>query len=460
MTEAVVGEREFARDPGFDLRAFWDAWAKRFEDGLASIPVTVRVAPGAAAWVERLGNPALRPPADAPATPDGDGWLRRTLVFEKLEYAETALLGFGAAVEVVEPVELRERLRARAAEIAALYAAGLGSGPCPTDSGGSTASSIRSTRARSWTRTATAWAICAGIRARLDHLAWLGIDAIWLSPIFPSPMADFGYDVSNYCDIDPRFGDLARVRRAAGRGARARHPRDARLGPEPHLGPARLVPRVAREPHEPQARLVRLARSARRTARRRTTGRRCSAGRPGSSTPRRVSYYLRSFLKEQPDLNWRNPEVERAMHGVLRFWLDRGVDGFRIDVIHRIAKDPELRDNPPSERPGPGWGGQLHVHDENHPDIHGFLRRIRARARPVRRARGGRRDRPRARPGRDVLRARRRAAPRVQLRLPARALGRARRSPASSRTSTASCPPEGWPDLVLSNHDIPRHATR
>jgi predicted DNA-binding transcriptional regulator YafY len=123
MSEAAVGEREFARDPAFDLRAFWDAWAKRFEEGLDSIPVTVRVAPGAEDRVARLGNPALRPPADAPATPDGDGWLRRTLVFEKLEYAESALLGFGAAVEVVEPVELRARLRARAAEIAALYGA-------------------------------------------------------------------------------------------------------------------------------------------------------------------------------------------------------------------------------------------------------------------------------------------------------------------------------------------------
>ena len=122
MTEVAVGEREFARDPSFDLRAFWDAWAKRFEGSLASIEVTVRVAPGAADWVARLGNPALRPPADAPPTPDGDGWLRRTLVFEKLEYAESALLGLGDAVEVIAPLELRERVRARAAAVTALYA--------------------------------------------------------------------------------------------------------------------------------------------------------------------------------------------------------------------------------------------------------------------------------------------------------------------------------------------------
>jgi len=96
--------------------------------------------------------------------------------------------------------------------------------------------------------------------------------------------------------------------------------------------------------------------SLRPTAGRPTAGWRCSAVRPGSSI-RTGQYYLRSFLIEQPDLNWRNPEVVAAMHGVLRFWLDRGVDGFRIDVIHRNAKDPLLRDNPPSQHPGPGFGG-------------------------------------------------------------------------------------------------------
>jgi len=111
----------FARDPGFDLAAFWRGWAERFERSLAAISVTVRVAPDAADAVARLGDPARRPPADRPPTLDGDGWLRRTLVFEKLAYAETALLGLGAAVEVVAPEELRERISARAAAIQALY---------------------------------------------------------------------------------------------------------------------------------------------------------------------------------------------------------------------------------------------------------------------------------------------------------------------------------------------------
>src|SRR5262245_56949623 len=124
MSEAAVAERGFARDPAFDLRAFWTQWTERFETSLAAIPVTVRIAPGQAERVERLGNAAQRPGADLPPTQDGDGWLRRTLVFEKLEYAETQLLGLGAAVEVVAPAELRARMAARAKEIAALYGAG------------------------------------------------------------------------------------------------------------------------------------------------------------------------------------------------------------------------------------------------------------------------------------------------------------------------------------------------
>ena len=124
IRELAPGEESFARDPAFDLRAFWRGWAERFEQGLAAIEVTVRVAPGAVAHVARLGDPARRPPADRAPTLDGDGWQRRTLVFEKLEYAESALLGLGASVEVVAPAELRERICVRAAAVQALYAGG------------------------------------------------------------------------------------------------------------------------------------------------------------------------------------------------------------------------------------------------------------------------------------------------------------------------------------------------
>jgi alpha-glucosidase len=298
----------------------------------------------------------------------------------------------------------------------------------------------------------------AGIRARLDHLAWLGIDAIWLSPIFPSPMADFGYDVADYCDVDPVFGDLgifdALVADAHARGIRVM---------------LDWVPNHTSDHHA----WFRESRASRTSAKRdwyvwRDRG---SDGGPPNNwaaifggpawelDTETDQYYLRSFLKEQPDLNWRNPEVERAMHDVLRFWLERGVDGFRIDVIHRIAKDPELRDNPPSDRPGPGFGGQLHLHDQNHPDIHGFLKRIRG-----------------------VLDAYDERAAVGEIILPpdevATYYGKGDelhlafnfallRSPWDARTFgrelasfDRAVPPEGWPDLVLSNHDVRRHATR
>jgi alpha-glucosidase len=174
----------------------------------------------------------------------------------------------------------------------------------------------------------------AGIRSRLDHIAWLGVDALWLSPIYPSPMADFGYDVSDYTDIDPAFGDLAEF----GRLAEAAHERGLKLLMD-------LVPCHTSIEHpwfreHPDWYIW--------------------ADRPnnwvaafGGSAwgPRDGRYYLHSFYPEQPDLNWRNPEVVAAMQGVLRFWIERGADGYRIDAIDRLMKDPELRDDPPASEP-------------------------------------------------------------------------------------------------------------
>ena len=189
---------------------------------------------------------------------------------------------------------------------------------CQACRGGAPAWSTRSIRARSPTRTATASAISRASAARLDHLAWLGVDAIWLSPIFRSPMADFGYDVADYCDVDPAVRLARRLRSPARRGARARPARAPRLGAEPHLGPASLVRRVARG----RAR----ARSATGTcgATRRPAARPPNnwmaafpAGtRAWTLDPATGQYYLHCFLPEQPDLNWRNPEVVAAMHDV------------------------------------------------------------------------------------------------------------------------------------------------
>ncbi len=173
-----------------------------------------------------------------------------------------------------------------------------------------------------------------GIRSRLDHLEWLGVDAIWLSPIYPSPMADFGYDVSDYTDVDPVFGSLADF--------------DA-LAEETHARGMKLLLDI-----------VPCHTSIEHPWFREHPDWYIWADEPnnwssafGGSTwePLNGRYYLHSFYPEQPDLDWRNPEVVAAMHDVLRFWLERGADGFRIDAIDRLLKDPQLRDDPPATEP-------------------------------------------------------------------------------------------------------------
>jgi alpha-glucosidase len=196
----------------------------------------------------------------------------------------------------------------------------------------------------------------------------LGATAIWLSPVYPSPMADFGYDVSDFCDIDPAFGTLADLDRLVA----ACHERGLRLVLD-------WVPNHTSIEHP----WFTAARSSRDDAQRGWYVWRDPApdgGPPNDWTSRFAAcgpawtldeatgqYYLHSFMPEQPDLDWDNPEVEAAMHDTLRFWLDRGVDGFRLDAIHRIAKDPLLRDNAGADRP----------RDEDWATIHERLRRIR-----------------------------------------------------------------------------------
>ena len=185
----------------------------------------------------------------------------------------------------------------------------------------------------------------AGIESRLDYLVGLGIDAIWLSPIYPSPMADFGYDVADYCDIAPIFGDLDKFDRLLA----AVHSRGLKLLLD-------FVPNHSSEQHPWFVE----SRASRGNPKRDWYIWRDPA--PGGGPPNNWisdfggsswqwdaitgQYYLHAFLKEQPDLNWRHPELRKAMMGVLRFWLDRGVDGFRIDVLWHIIKDIALRDNP------------------------------------------------------------------------------------------------------------------
>ena len=190
----------------------------------------------------------------------------------------------------------------------------------------------------------------AGIESRLDYLAGLGIDAIWLSPIYPSPMADFGYDIADYGGIDPMFGDLNTFDRLLA----ATHARGLKLLLD-------FVPNHSSDQHP----WFIESRSSRENPKRDWYIWRDPApdgGPPnnwisdfgGSSwqwDQATEQYYLHAFLQEQPDLNWRHVELRQEMMGVLRFWFDRGVDGFRIDVLWHIIKDAALRDNPTN----PAW---------------------------------------------------------------------------------------------------------
>ncbi len=223
-----------------------------------------------------------------------------------------------------------------------------------------------------------------GIVEKLDYLSeTLGVDAIWLSPFYPSPMADFGYDVANYTDVDPLFGNLAAfdelVAQAHRRGLKViidwvpnhtsdQHPwfiesRSSRTNPKRDW----YVWRDAKPDGSPPNNWLSVF-----------------AGPAWEWDEATGQYYLHSFLKEQPDLNWRNPAVKAAMFDGVRFWLERGVDGFRIDVAHHIMKDPDLRDNPPNPKPVGllqyrvrEFDMQLHLYDSGHPDIHPLFREFR-----------------------------------------------------------------------------------
>ena len=180
-----------------------------------------------------------------------------------------------------------------------------------------------------------------GITQQLDHLVYLGVDALWLSPIYPSPLADFGYDVSDYTGIDPQFGTLddfdELVAAAHERGLRVLLDLVACHTSIEHPWFREHPDRYIWSPVDgPPNNWV------------------SAFGGPAWSRDDETGrWYLHSFYPEQPDLNWRNAEVVAAMQDVVRFWLGRGVDGFRLDAIDRLVKDDQLRDDPPASRPFP-----------------------------------------------------------------------------------------------------------
>jgi alpha-glucosidase len=224
------------------------------------------------------------------------------------------------------------------------------------------------------------WGDLDGVAAGLDHIASLGVDAVWLSPFYASPLADFGYDVTDHKTVDPRLGTLEAFDRvlakAHGLGLRVlldlvmghtsdRHPwfQDSRrhgrhadwyvwADPQPDGTPPNNWLSVF-------------------------------GGSAWTWDPVRRQFYLHHFLRQQPSLNLRHPEVVEALMDVVRFWLARGADGFRIDAVDHLLQDPQLRSNPPAHPapvsfPAKLFGLQSHVHDMLHEDGFALMERLRA----------------------------------------------------------------------------------
>ncbi|MCB0220595.1 MAG: alpha-glucosidase [Chrysiogenetes bacterium] len=210
-----------------------------------------------------------------------------------------------------------------------------------------------------------------GITRRLDYLQGLGVNALWLSPIFESPMHDFGYDISDYRAIDSVFGTLEDFRTLL-REARRRGIRiilDGVFNHTSHLHPWFVESRSSKTNPKRDWYIWR---------RKRNNWLSIFGGGAWEKDATTGEYYLHSFLKEQPDLNWRNPEVKAAVFSELKYWLDMGVAGFRFDVINFFFKDAQFRDNPfglgPTPRP---YDWQRHIFDRNRPELHELLGELR-----------------------------------------------------------------------------------
>jgi alpha-glucosidase len=219
-----------------------------------------------------------------------------------------------------------------------------------------------------------------GINQRLDYLKALGVTAIWVSPIFPSPMRDFGYDITDYCAIDRRFGAMADF--------------DALLSAA-HAAGLKLILDFVPNHTSDQHPWFAESRASRTSPKRdwyiwRDPGTHGSlpnnwesefGGPAWTFDPPSGQYYYHAYLKEQPDLNWRNREVQQAMCDVLRFWFARGVDGFRVDAIHHLLEDVAFRDNPPDPNwrhgmpPAERW---FQIRTIDQPEVHDAIRMMRS----------------------------------------------------------------------------------
>ena len=232
-----------------------------------------------------------------------------------------------------------------------------------------------------------------GITQRLDYLQTLGVDAIWIAPMYPSPQVDFGYDIANYTAVDPQYGTLADFDRLLA-AAKQRHIRilldmvlnhtsskhpwfldSASSRTNPHAdwyiwndGKPTTNPKAPNAHHGPHGWIV--------------PPNNWSSLFQGSAwewVPARGQFYYHFFYKQQPDLNWRNPAVEKAMFDAMRFWLDRGVAGFRLDAITTLFEDPKLHDEPLTGRlDASGFPESNHTLTSGLPEVHDVIRRLRA----------------------------------------------------------------------------------
>ena len=302
-----------------------------------------------------------------------------------------------------------------------------------------------------------------GITARLPYLADLGVDCVWLSPFFRSPMKDMGYDVSDYCEVDPVFGTLADfdalVARAHGLGLKVII--DQVLSHSSDAHPFFVQSRASRGGDKADWYVWADP---------------CADGTPPNNwlsvfggpawtwDARRHQFYLHNFLISQPDFNYHNPAVQEWALSVLRFWLERGVDGFRFDTVNYFFHDQQFRDNPPDLRKKPAaeanpYGMQEHLHDKNRPENLAWLTRIR-----------GLLDQYGAAAVGEVGEAQHAIALMGEYTAPGRLqqcysfemLGN-EYAPAFFRDRVEGFfrgAPTGWPMWAFSNHDVPRHVTR
>ncbi|MEL6957734.1 MAG: alpha-amylase family glycosyl hydrolase [Pseudomonadota bacterium] len=309
----------------------------------------------------------------------------------------------------------------------------------------------------------------AGIVQRLPYIASLGVDAIWISPFFTSPMKDFGYDVSDYCDVDPMFGTLADF--------------DAVIATAHRLGVAVMIDLVLSHTSD-QHPWFKESRADRDNAKANwyvwadpkedgtppNNWLSIFGGSAWQWSGEREQYFLHNFLTSQPDLNFWEPEVQEALLGVAKFWLERGVDGFRLDTINFYMHDKELRSNPPLPKEkrnstiAPSvnpYNHQEHLYSKNQPENLDFLRKLRAVMEPYGAAAVG--EVGDAQRGLEIMGEYTAGDDLMQMCYAFEFLSG--KQPTAkmiadvmSRVDEAAA--EGWACWAFSNHDVERHASR